>query len=125
LFLNLLGINSSLNLRHEFDDRSYGLEFKNHMYIPVIEYTAPSIDDLYNAVKFIDNEIINGRKVYVHCSEGISRAATIVAAYFIYKGCSIEDSITKLKSVRPFINILPVQNDLLKSYQIKIKYSYE
>ncbi len=121
LLLNLLGINSSLNLRHEFDDRSINLEFKNHMYIPIIEYTAPSIDDLNIAVKFIDTEIINGRKVYVHCSEGISRAATIVVAYFIYKGNTIEDSISKLKSVRPFINILPVQNDLLKSFEIKIK----
>ena len=46
----------------------------------LIEFTAPTFDDIINSVNFIDGEITNQRSVYIHCSEGISRAATIAVA---------------------------------------------
>jgi predicted ATP-grasp superfamily ATP-dependent carboligase/protein-tyrosine phosphatase len=117
LVINGLGINSCLNLRHEFDDKNLGLDFKHYKYVPIIEFTAPTFDDIINSVNFIDGEITNQRSVYIHCSEGISRAATIAVAYLMYKGSPLEESIETLKSVRPFINILPIQKNVLIQFQ--------
>jgi predicted ATP-grasp superfamily ATP-dependent carboligase len=118
LLINSLGINSCLNLRQEFDDRNFGIDFKHYKYVPIIEFTAPTIDNIINAVHFIDGEIINQRKVYIHCSEGISRAATIAVAFLMYKGSSLDESIENLKSIRPFINILPIQKNVLIQFQL-------
>ena len=44
----------------------------------------------FKVIKFMDDAINNGGKVYVHCYQGVSRSSTIVVAYLIWKekmGC--------------------------------------
>jgi hypothetical protein len=119
--LKLNGVNCSVNLRDEYDDCLYSLNFSNNLYFPIVEYTTPSINDLKIICQYLNESIKNNNKIFIHCSEGVSRAATIVVAFLVFKGESLENAIYKLKQIRPFINILDCQIKTLQLFSEHIK----
>jgi protein tyrosine phosphatase (PTP) superfamily phosphohydrolase (DUF442 family) len=114
--LKRLGINGIVNMRSEFDDSKHDLVLGMYCHLPTAEYTAPTIVQLHQGVDFIQRIVEKGEKVYIHCSEGVSRAATMAVAYFISQGMALSDAVVFIKKSRPFINILPVQMDRLKEF---------
>jgi predicted ATP-grasp superfamily ATP-dependent carboligase len=116
IFLRFKGINSSICLRDEFDDRDKKLNFVNHKHLPIVEYQSPTINQLINVTSYINDEISKNNKVFIHCSEGISRASTIVIAYLMTQGYSLNDATEHLKKIRPFINVLPSQKEILYQF---------
>lgn len=68
------------------------------------------------AMNFIEENVSNGKKVFIHCSEGVSRAATVVVCYLMKKGLTDQEAIDKVKEVRPFIKILTPQQIALRKY---------
>ena len=49
-------------------------------------------------MKFIKDSISTNKKIYIHCREGISRAAIFACAYLIYeKNLTVEESILEVK----------------------------
>ena len=55
-------------------------------------------------------------KIYVHCKEGVGRAATIVISYLVQTGMSLDDSIKIVTECRPFISLTETQLLTLKNY---------
>lgn len=110
------GINVIVNLRAEFDDSQHDLIIDDYCYLPVDEFTAPEINQLKEGVEFIKSQVKEGCKVYIHCSEGISRAPTLAVGFLINKGMTLSDAVALVKKARPFINILPAQMECLSMY---------
>ncbi|KAL5512331.1 hypothetical protein ACEPAG_3323 [Sanghuangporus baumii] len=53
-------------------------------------------------ISFIENELEQGRGVLVHCQAGMSRSATIVAAYLMYaEQLDAESALEKIRKARP------------------------
>ena len=117
LLLKFWGISSVLNLQNEKPNLGYGTPIRNYSYIPIIEFTAPTMINFKNGIRFIKKEIAKDNKVYVHCAEGIGRAPTMVSAYFISEGLTIDEAINKISKTRPFINILDNQLKSLKYFK--------
>ena len=111
------GINVSVNLRDEFDDADHDLHFMDYLYLPVVDNTAPSLDELEQGVEFIQQHIAEGNKVYIHCKSGVGRAPTLTAAYLIAEGSSVEDALARITTVRPFIRVLPDQLARLREFR--------
>ncbi|PFH48684.1 hypothetical protein AMATHDRAFT_5592 [Amanita thiersii Skay4041] len=66
---------------------------------------------LLPAIHFIQAEMDKGRGVLVHCQAGVSRSATIVAAYLMYsRNMDTESALELIKEARP--NVEPNQNFL-------------
>ncbi|KAG5654417.1 hypothetical protein H0H81_002606 [Sphagnurus paluster] len=66
---------------------------------------------LLPSIEFIRAELEKGRGVLVHCHAGISRSATVMAAYLMYsKHLDTEAALQMIRSVRP--NIEPNQGFL-------------
>lgn len=73
---------------------------------------------LFNLVKMIDMHIKNGKQVVINCFAGISRSATIVVAYLMYKNkLSVQDAIAFVRTKRPFIN--PNYGFVCQLYQLQ------
>lgn len=55
--------------------------------------------------KFIHDEMLKGKDVYVHCNMGRSRSATIIIAYLMrYKKMHLADALDFIKSKHPEAN---------------------
>jgi hypothetical protein len=109
VILEQYGVSAVVNLRKEYDDITKGVWAKKYCYLPTVDDTAPAMDHLWQGIRFIDEEIKNGGRVYIHCGAGIGRAPTMAAAYLMHQGTTLDDALKKIKKVRPFINILPEQ----------------
>lgn len=53
------------------------------------EHNTDIVPDLYGLVKVIDERVQQGKKVLIHCQCGVSRSASLIVAYGLYKNPSI------------------------------------
>lgn len=75
------------------------------LYLPTLDYHSPSAQRLQEGVDFIERQIGEGRKVYVHCKAGRGRSATLVLCYLIRRyGLEPRAAQTRLKAARPHVN---------------------
>lgn len=60
---------------------------------------------LYDSFEFIDAARANGGRIFIHCSQGVSRSATIVIAYLMWKcNQSYEEVFSRVKAIRGVAN---------------------
>ncbi len=111
------GITGIINLRDEYDyhDEIAHLPVR-YLYLPTIDNTPPSPEHFIEGVKFLDEEIARGGKVYVHCWEGLGRSPTIVAAWLVKHGMTPADAWAMIRKVRPFIRPTVSQQESLITY---------
>jgi len=50
------------------------------------DHNSEILDDLYPLCQIIDERVQAGKKVLIHCQLGVSRSASLVIAYGLYKG---------------------------------------
>ncbi|KAF2837961.1 DSPc-domain-containing protein, partial [Patellaria atrata CBS 101060] len=76
------------------------------------EHNTDIVADLYTLVKSIDERVQKGKKVLVHCQCGVSRSASLIVAYGIYKNPDISvqeayDAVKKRsKWIAPNMNLI-------------------
>ncbi len=97
------GIGAVLNLRREFDDVAAGVATENHLQLSVVDNTPPTLEQLQAGVDFIQQQVDEGRGVYIHCGVGVGRAPTMAAAYLVSTGMTPDEAWKTLRRVRPFI----------------------
>jgi atypical dual specificity phosphatase len=54
--------------------------------IHAVDIEGVKIEEIKKGIKFIREQVISGRTVYVHCKAGIGRSATVVACYLLKYG---------------------------------------
>lgn len=101
--LEARGVTAVVNVRIEFDDEAQGIAPERYLYLPTVDDTPPSLDQLRRGVAFIEKEIGRGGGVYVHCGSGVGRAPTLAAAYLVSRGMTPAEAWAKIRSARPFV----------------------
>jgi dual specificity MAP kinase phosphatase len=115
--LKQLGITSIVNLRETSIYQQAHHEGFNYLHLPTLDNTPPTLADLIKGAEFVDNEIKNKGKVYIHCRQGLGRGPSMAIAYLLKIGTTYEDAFTLVKSVRPFIHPRPAQIARLKELE--------
>ncbi len=87
-----------------------------YVWLPTRDKTAPTQAQLLVGAKFLKGCVLSRTKVYVHCKYGHGRSPTLVAAYFILVGLSVEQALEKIKEKRPEIHLTPTQIQALKRF---------
>jgi protein-tyrosine phosphatase len=60
---------------------------------------------LFNIIRLMDSYISEGKQVLVNCYAGVSRSATIVIGYLMYKNkMNVQDALSFVRQKRPIIN---------------------
>ena len=100
--LSAEGIGAVINTCREYKGplaayRAAGIE---QLHLPTVDFTPPRVADIEAALAFIQAQIRQGRKIYVHCKAGRGRA-TIVLCYLIKKGMTPEQAQARLTEKRP------------------------
>lgn len=115
--LELWGINSSVNMRIEYDDVAHNVALAHHCHLPTDDGCAPTLTQIQTGVDFIRQRVAAGNKVYIHCRSGIGRAPTMAIAYSISQGYSLSEAMKLIEKTRPFIQITPQQMEQLKLFE--------
>jgi tyrosine-protein phosphatase MSG5 len=87
------------------------LKQPEYIHIPW-EHNTDLVPDLHKLVKVIDEKVQQGKRVLVHCQCGVSRSATLIVAYGIYKnpGISVQEAYDAVKKrskwIGPNMNLI-------------------
>lgn len=84
-------------------------EYKKHnieqLWIPTIDFTHPSYQDVCRAVEFVDRNVTAGKSVYIHCKAGRGRSATVAICWLMKaKQISAAEAQRWLTEKRPHVN---------------------
>jgi protein-tyrosine phosphatase len=115
--LKQLGITGIVNMRmKKMTDKEHLKEF-HILQLPTPDRQAPTMEHLEEGVAFIDKEIKQKGKVYIHCRSGEGRGPTMAIAYLIHTGMTYDDAYALIQKVRTFIKPTPPQVARLKEFE--------
>lgn len=112
------GITYDISLEKNQVDNPFGVV--SYIWIPAEDHQAPTQEQIEFGVSVLEKIVAMGKKVYVHCKNGHGRAPTLVAAYFIKQGKTVDEAVALVKEKRPQIHLEDVQKKALKESFLNI-----
>lgn len=113
-----LGVTADLSLEGERVDAPFGIQ--QYLWLPTKDHHAPTLYQLQQGVQFIALVIEQKGKVYIHCMNGHGRGPTMLAAYYIAAGMTVDDAIHKIMLKRPEIHINDEQRNALEEFEMVV-----
>lgn len=114
-----LGVSADISLEEEVFEKPRNLQA--YLWLPVVDRTPPTLEQLDIGVHAIDRMLNNNFKIYIHCKNGHGRSPTLLIAYFIWKGLSYKDAYNKVYLQRKEIHLEKSQELRLYEFMQKIR----
>lgn len=82
------------------DPATAGAHGMAYWHIAIDDFSAPTAEQADRFVAVVDDELDRGGQVAVHCQAGIGRTGTMLAAYLIARGESVQSAVDEVRSRR-------------------------
>jgi len=115
--LRALGIRAVLSLQAEREDVFHGPPPDRKLRLLVPDFHPPSIEQLQEAVGFIQAAHAAQLPVLVHCLAGVGRAALTASAFLIAGGMRRTEAFAHLRRARPIIALNAMQQARLAEWE--------
>ena len=112
-------IGAVIDIRNERSDdlNLYKQHDIRHLKLRVPDIHVPSSEIISAGVDFIQEQVEDGRRVYVHCAKGRGRSATLIAGWLMkYKNMSFEEARDFMVSKRKLVKLEPRHGEGLNSW---------
>lgn len=121
-FLRAKGIDLLFTLTEAEPDTTLLAGFDvTSVHLPVIDYTAPSMEQLSRFVQLTDERLEKAGRVGIHCHGGMGRTGTFLAAYFVSGGLTADEAIVKIRMLRPGSIETKEQEDAVHQFQALVR----
>ena len=118
ILLYRIGIRAVLNLSespyHYEAPKTIGILTRH---IPVIDFTAPTLQQVKQAVAMISSCLDRNMPVVVHCLVGLGRTGTILACYLVAMEMPANNAIIIIREWRPGSIERPDQEAVVYAYE--------
>jgi len=121
--LNSMGITGIVNMRITPIPDKLSFPDMHYLHLPTVDQEAPTVSQLETGVTFIRSEIQAKGKVYIHCRYGEGRGPTMILAYLIAEGLTLNDALKQVQKVRPFIRPTLIQLEQLRVFEKKNRFT--
>jgi atypical dual specificity phosphatase len=71
------------------------------VHVPVVDMEAPTQEQLDHCISVIDRANEQKIGVAIHCGAGMGRTGVVLACYFVTRGLTARDAITRVRRMRP------------------------
>lgn len=101
--LHALGVRAVLSLQDEREDRFAGPPAPETLRLRVRDFHPPTIEQLREAMAFIDAARARQLPVMVHCHAGVGRASLTASAYLVAQGLPHDQAFHTIRRARPIV----------------------
>jgi protein tyrosine/serine phosphatase len=115
--LHALGIRAVLSLQAEYKDQFHGPAPARTLRLEVLDFHPPTVEQLHEAVAFIESARAEGLPVMVHCHAGIGRAALTASAYLVSQGLDHAAAFRIIRRARPIVVLNAMQQARLAEWE--------
>jgi predicted protein tyrosine phosphatase len=115
--LHALGIRAVLSLQAEYEDQFHGPAPARTLRLEVPDFHAPTIEQLHEAVAFIEAARAERLPVMVHCHAGVGRAALTASAYLMSQGLDYAAAFEIVRRARPIVVLNAIQQARLGEWE--------
>src|SRR5262249_652922 len=70
-------------------------------HVPIVDMEAPTQEQLERCLSAIERAHAQNMGVAVHCTAGLGRTGTVLAAWFVTQGLSAQNAIARVRRLRP------------------------
>ncbi len=85
-----------------------------HLWLPTKGGTPPSREQIRELQEFVDLSNSRGLAVAVHCTNGIRRTGTLLAAYLISTDATFDRAMQTILAAKPTIDLREAQSSFLQ-----------
>lgn len=86
-----------------------------YLWLPIDGGAPPRVEQLEKLKTFVDVQDDLGNAVAVHCSNGLRRTGTVLAALLIQQGSDYERAMAVVKTANPAVELREAQRSFLKN----------
>jgi len=95
-----------------------------NLHAPILDQHPPDSDTMWKTIRFINQMKEQHRPTLIHCHAGVGRTGTVIHAYYLAEGLSLEETKAKVKKLKPssqFLMLSDRQKAFLESFAIEVK----
>jgi len=115
--LRALGIRAVLSLQAEYEDQYLGQPPARMLRLEVPDFHAPTIEQLHEAVAFIESAHAQRLPVMIHCHAGVGRAPLTASAYLMSRGLEYPAALDIIRRARPIVQLNAIQHKRLAEWE--------
>ena len=100
--LQAVGIGAIVSVVHDRSNLElYDRENIPHLWLPIQIASSPSRLQVAELIDFVERHHRQGMGTAIHCTGGLHRTGTMLAAYLILNGAAVEDAIETIATANP------------------------
>jgi atypical dual specificity phosphatase len=118
------GVAAVVNTCEEYagPEEAYRRNGIEQLRVPTTDFHPPSLESIERAVAFIQQHVLAGQTVYVHCKAGRARSATVVLCWLVaHRGMTIEQAQRHLLACRPHVMKTLGERAVVKEWAARVR----